>query len=852
MTDPSSANPERTAPAPNGTWPAAAPTVASAHPPATPHGRYALGDEIARGGMGVVHRAADTTLGRPVAVKILAAGFGPDSAAARRFAEEARVTGQLQHPGIPPIHDLGELPDGRPFLAMKLIQGRTLADLLTDRPDPAADRGRFVAVFEQVCQAVGYAHSRGVLHRDLKPANVMVGAFGEVQVMDWGLAKILADPAADPDDPAGDPERTGAYAPAADGGTGSGTVLGTPAYMPPEQARGEPADRRADVFGLGAVLSAVLTGKPPFPGRPAGEALRRAAAGDVADCFTRLDACGAEPELVALCKRCLSPKPTDRPRDAGAVAAAVAALRAEAERRAREAEADGAAARAEAREQRKRRRVQLALAAAVGLMALGGGAVGWWADRQAAERREATARRESEDRLRAAQEEARVARNRDALAALVGACEAALRAGDAARAAAALGEADRRLPDGGAGGVADRLARCRADLAVLRALDGVDQFRWAPSPTGPFPEMGDRKAIAARWRAALRGCGLDVATTPPADAAARVNASLVRGRLLTALESWLVAAPAADVRAVLRTVDPDEYRDAVRDAVLAGDAKRVAELADRPAAVGQPAEFAAALGTAPAAPIARRREVLNVALRGRPSDLTLLLTLGIVSLDDHPVAEKWFRAAVAAHPENPLANGFLATVLKDDREGVAYARTAHHLAPDNAMIRIVLGFLLERIGDAAGGAALIRSGAAELPPDAPNFLGVQTFVALTEQQRGDTAGAVARLREAIRLQPDSADAHAMLGAILYRSKDTAGAAAAFREAVRLGPQHAARHYALGMALAGAGDLDGAVAALEEAVRLDPGFTLARKTLEDVRGRAGQDARLAPPPREVRR
>src|SRR5205085_12488635 len=114
-------------------------------------------------------------------------------AAARRFLDEARITGQLQHPNVPAVHAVGELADGRPFLAMKLIKGRTLDDLLKS----PADRGGLVAVFEHVCQAVAYAHHRGVIHRDLKPANVMVGAFGEVQVRDWGLAKRLSDPAAE-------------------------------------------------------------------------------------------------------------------------------------------------------------------------------------------------------------------------------------------------------------------------------------------------------------------------------------------------------------------------------------------------------------------------------------------------------------------------------------------------------------------------------------------------------------------------------------------------------------------------------------------------------------------------------
>ena len=163
--------------------------------------RYTLGVEIDRGGMGVIHRATDTVLGREVAVKVLHEKYGPTSGAALRFADEARITSQLQHPSIPPVHDVGTLPDGRPFMAMKLIKGQTLEELLKVRPDPSAERGRFVAAFEQICHALAYAHSHDVIHRDLKPANVMVGAFGEVQVMDWGLAKVLGSHAAGGGDP---------------------------------------------------------------------------------------------------------------------------------------------------------------------------------------------------------------------------------------------------------------------------------------------------------------------------------------------------------------------------------------------------------------------------------------------------------------------------------------------------------------------------------------------------------------------------------------------------------------------------------------------------------------------------
>ena len=152
---------------------------------------YELLGEVGRGGMGVVYRARDVRLSREVAIKLLREDYPADSAACDRFVAEAQITGQLQHPGIPAVHELGKLPDGRPFLAMKLVRGRTLRDQLNERSDPAEGRGRFVAVFEQICQAVGYAPAHRVIHRDLKPGNVMVGAFGEVQVMDWGLAKVL-------------------------------------------------------------------------------------------------------------------------------------------------------------------------------------------------------------------------------------------------------------------------------------------------------------------------------------------------------------------------------------------------------------------------------------------------------------------------------------------------------------------------------------------------------------------------------------------------------------------------------------------------------------------------------------
>ena len=350
------------------------PTATGAAP--VPPAGYELLDEVGRGGMGVVYRARDVSLNREVAVKVLAERYAAGSAAAVRFLDEAQITGQLQHPGIPAVYRVGELPDGRPFLAMKLIKGDTLeARLKAGTPmDP-------LAVFEAVGQAVGYAHAHGVIHRDLKPQNVMVGAFGEVQVMDWGLAKVLArcGPERPPDDPeatlgVGTEIKTARDSDSAR--TLHGSVLGTPAFMPPEQAAGE-SDKvgaRSDVFGLGAILCVLLTGKPPFAGGTAESVRLNAVRGKTEEAFARLDASAADPGVVALCKRCLAFEPADRPATADEVATAVGDLRRAADDRARQAERDKHAGEVRAAERRKRVRVAAGLAGLVFAAVLAGGA----------------------------------------------------------------------------------------------------------------------------------------------------------------------------------------------------------------------------------------------------------------------------------------------------------------------------------------------------------------------------------------------------------------------------------------------------------------------------------------------
>lgn len=382
-------------------------------------GRYVLMGEISRGGMGVVYRAFDPSFGRDVAIKLIHEHYARRPAAARRFIDEAQITGKLQHPGIPPVHELGTLPDGRPFLAMKLIQGRTLAALIDDafseQTPTAAEHSRLLVIFESICQSVAYAHSRGVIHRDLKPLNIMVGEFGEVQVMDWGLAKPLGalQPApgsigTEADASLGtDLENTEeATLQVAYGGSGPrhltspGAVLGTPAYMPPEQASADATavDRQADVFGLGAILCCVLTGEPPYAGGSPETIRLRAMRGELAEAFARLEGTGADPAVISLCKRCLARAKEDRPRDAGEVAAAMAAIRTQAEERGRQAEAERLAALARADEQRKRRRtVQWAAGLVTVILAAGLAVSLWQLDRaNFAEQQAVTARNEKE------------------------------------------------------------------------------------------------------------------------------------------------------------------------------------------------------------------------------------------------------------------------------------------------------------------------------------------------------------------------------------------------------------------------------------------------------------------------
>jgi serine/threonine-protein kinase len=749
---------------------------------------------------------------------------------------------------------LGTLADHRPYFAMKLVKGRTLAVLLAERAGSAADQPRLLGIFEQVCLTMAYAHVRGVIHRDLKPSNIMVGSFGEVQVMDWGLAKVLPQGGVADDKEAGSIRhetviQTGRTSTDAELSQ-AGSIMGTPAYMPPEQASGDidRLDERADVFALGSILCEILTGRPAFTGRTVGEIQRKAARGDLTDAFALLEACGADAELAGLARACLACEPEDRPRNAGVVTERLTAYLAGVQERLRTAElarveaqaraeeeakrralADALAQKAEAHavEERRRRRLQVGLAASVLAFATAGGmAITAYLHQQQA---------------RAAQ--VKLALNETTLLR-----DQALESPDDLGRWQAAGEAVKRvevaLGDDGDAQARLRLEDLRSEVEIGTAtarrdrelLDGLAEIR--SGHLGVKPGVTD-----VAYAEAFRRAGIDIDGLPPAEGAARLRArpAAVVLQVLPYLDTWSLVRrndeqPAERWQlplAVARSADSDDYRNRLRALVERPDIRKqdaaLRALSQDGKVAGLPPASLVQLASAlrEAGDQAGAVSLLESAAQRRPDDVWINYNLAQV-LAELPArreeAVRYYTAARALRPESAHNLGHLLDQMGRGEDAIATFRALVQLRPTEARnLGCLATTLLARqqreeglkILDQAIAAA--RETIGRRPGDAGEYHILGHLLAI----RGDQDGAIAAYREALRIEPGHTGSLTNLVTILKSKGDQEAIIAVLGPAIRARPDHAWSREALSTSLQLKGDLDGAIAAIREAIRLNP-------------------------------
>jgi len=754
--------------------------------------------------MGVIWRTRDRSLNRDVAVKVLSVELASSPSATRRFLEEARITGQLQHPSIPAIYEIGVLPTGAPFLAMKLIEGRTLLEEIAR----GRERGALIAIFEQIAQAVAFAHSRSVIHRDLKPSNVMVGAFGEVQVMDWGLAKNLRHSEETSEHEAEEPTSLSLE-------TRAGSVLGTPSFMPPEQAAGDlgNVDRRADVFGLGGILCVMLTGKPPYVPSESESTIEMATRVRLDDAFTRLDASGADSELIALAKRCLAALPADRPADAGEVATTVGQWRAATELRAREAELAHARLEVRSAEERKRRRVRFALGLSlfvilgiVGLVTYG------WQRVRDARSAEKFARTEQIER----DVEAGVRRMDELLADTRNWPDYPTRQWTPVL--AAQGELDRvesaASSDDCPHSVKETVVQARErweavhrntrliiDLEAIRFA--VLEIDWRNSKRTP--------SLDNRYRSIFASAGIDPYEGPPGIVAEKICNHPHRANIRSALYTWRGVGKLPDglerLNEVIRLADPigDSILDKWRVFALANKGPELAEFALSESTLSQPplnltglAGDLEMLGQSPAA-----ISLLMKMHEGHPGDFWTNEQLAEMLARAKPsrleLALRYSSAAMACRPESVpaiLLHGSLLAMMQDHQAALTWFRRAAAIDPTFSRLKTNLAGALERTGQLEEARQALEDALRERPDD---DIACSNLAEL-RIKTGDIPGAIEALVALREIVPDDDHIEGIMRRALLKLGEGETCIAALKHLIKDQPKVAALRYALGRTL----------------------------------------------------
>lgn len=787
--------------------------------------RYQLAGEIARGGMGAILKGHDVDLGRDIAFKVMLETETDTAELLQRFVEEAQIGGQLQHPGIVPVYDLGQSADKRLYFTMKLVRGKTLAALLQERDnertedrdktpaeqeppagtssEPSAtlerdepqtpDLPRLLGIFEQVCQTIAYAHSRGVIHRDLKPSNIMVGSFGEVQVMDWGLAKVLANGKANGDDgqrlrksasaipsPTQDALHTPHLRDAAL--TRAGMVLGTPAYMPPEQAKGEidALDERCDVFGLGAILCLILTGEPPYTGTDNAEVHGKAMRAELDDARLRLENCGADAELIALAQRCLQPDKEQRPRNAKEVADAVRTYLDSVQTRLHQAEVNRARAEVKVRAERTRRWLGLGLAAAVVTLVIGlaGGAMWYQQEQKDKALRELRITQTTENAIRQMYELTDKGLYKEALALLK---------------QNQKGLEKKRYPD-----LHQQLEQVEKDVKLAEALDKV---RLRKARVVGFVNFAK---VDREYEVAFAPFQFLTKKKDVQQSAKRIRTSRIKKQLVGALDDWADVARHTKRRAFLlalvRKVDPGPWRDRFRNPAVWSDAKALKKLVDKI----DPGKLSPELMCVVAHRM-RLAELDNIPLLKKaqyhsPEDFWLNLFLGMMLHPRSPEqAISYYRAALVARPNSVGACINLSDVLTQTgqlEESEFITRKAMHHMPNNASLYANLGHILaEQKRDRE--ALVVLQKAIELDPNLAQPYRVLGSV-LRNMKRFEQARTA--WEKALAIDSETVSTYVNLGHINQDLRDFARAIQYYRRAVRRDPKYMRVWLALGQAL----------------------------------------------------
>ena len=809
--------------------------------PVAAEGQYEFLEEIARGGMGAIHRVRDTHFDRLLAIKTLR----EDRSYPRlrqRFLLEARVSGQLQHPGIPPVHDVGRLPDGELYFSMKLIEGETLQKLLDQRKQPAESRLHFLGVFEQICQTLAYAHSRQVIHRDLKPLNVMVGEFGEVQVMDWGMARQLTaesnqdsstitlniegesaevayDAVAETMIPDTAPDETlvGQPVPAStefpeERMTMAGEVMGTLAYMPPEQAKGkiDRLNKRSDVFGLGAILCQILTGQPPYT-KSGGDYLHQAQQGHVQSAYARLDECGTDNEIIELCKQCLTPEQEGRPADAGIVAEVVREYLEAFQQRLETARLETVEAETRAQEERKRSRVVRMVALLTVLLILGTSAAGVWyyifQDRQQREVAGRTNRAIGQVNTLTDDAEAQMKTVRDKLS-------------DREQYQRLFNTpASWRQPILEARNSLDEAQKIQAISGIIFPEDV--QKRWATldqqvedmaneytlSNNLELPRLGhivDNGPRIKNLRSPtfqlfdnhlkLFGWNFRQGRTP--DLIRRIDQAGNRFALLEALDFWQLIEPDAELARKLRQIttalDDNDWRNSLREPAIWDNKEKLQELASQPEAATQPPAYLQMLSLLLVRQGITPTSLLHRAMSLKPKNFLLLYTWAIFSRDPRETLGA-YRAALAVRSDVPPAHRMLGRILLQLGEKEA------------AVLEFQEVVRLTETGRYTSGGVILLGPYVEL---------AEALISLERYEEAEF-----QLQKAFKQKPDYPPAWHAMGELREKQNRLPEAETAYRKAIR---QNMARaRINLARVLENQGKLKAALNELEQLLEISP-------------------------------